>query len=208
MGIKKIQNIQGTLNVTDGIQQNGTDISNIYATKTEVNLNLAVDFSESKQYALGDAVLKDNLIYVCTSAITTSGPWDSSKWARALPHIQAIDNSIGFSQEQITWTGYYYANVFWQDQGHNNRLPNRLDKLYVDVESNATYVYIASGEHYIRLTPLATSSIAGVMKLYSSLGDAEDGTITQKKISEELRKKVELDTRHLSTDERLDIKLD
>lgn len=203
MGIKRIK---GTLDVTNGIRQNGTDISEIYATKAEWRQNLASEFSSSATYAEGDAVLRNGLLYICTARSFGPAPWDSTKWQRALPLIQAAENPDGFSQDQITWNGYYYADVFWKESAHVNRLPNRLDRLYFDEETQMTYVYASSPERYVRLAPIATSSIAGIMKLYAGLGDATDGTITQKGISDELRKKVEIDTRYLESDERLDLK--
>lgn len=40
----------------------------------------ADEFSESKTYAVGDYVEHSNAVYVCKTAITTPGAWDSSKW--------------------------------------------------------------------------------------------------------------------------------
>ena len=39
---------------------------------------------------------------------------------------------------------------------------------------------------------LASEQLAGVMKLYSTTGDNEDGTMTQRAITKELGEKVEL----------------
>jgi hypothetical protein len=39
---------------------------------------------------------------------------------------------------------------------------------------------------------LASEQLAGVMKLYSTTGDNEDGTMTQRAITKELSEKVEL----------------
>lgn len=45
-------------------------------------LDLAPVFSTSSTYAVGDVVLYDNKIYKCTTAVTTAGAWDGSKWTQ------------------------------------------------------------------------------------------------------------------------------
>lgn len=40
--------------------------------------------------------------------------------------------------------------------------------------------------------PIATSSISGIMRLYNSIGENTDGTMTQKAITDELSEKVEV----------------
>lgn len=102
--------------------------------------------------------------------------------------------------------GYYYAGVFWKESAHLNRLPNKPNLIYQDIDSQASFMYYEKTQSYERLVPLASDQVAGVMKLYSSLGSATDGAMNQDVVSSELRKKVELDTQHLQTDERLDIK--
>ena len=37
-------------------------------------------FDATKTYAVGDYCTKDSKVYVCTTAITTAGDWDSSDW--------------------------------------------------------------------------------------------------------------------------------
>lgn len=46
-------------------------------------------FSATSTYAVGDLVIYDNAAYVCTTAVTTAGAWDSSKftaYATQLPN--------------------------------------------------------------------------------------------------------------------------
>ena len=45
--------------------------------------NFANDFSTSSTYAVGDMVLYQGDLYQCTTAITTAGAWDSTKWTQA-----------------------------------------------------------------------------------------------------------------------------
>lgn len=42
------------------------------------------DFSTSSTYQVGDYVMYKGKLYKCTTAITTSGAWDSSKWSLAI----------------------------------------------------------------------------------------------------------------------------
>lgn len=42
------------------------------------------DFSTSSTYQVGDYVMYQGKLYKCTTAITTSGAWDSSKWSLAI----------------------------------------------------------------------------------------------------------------------------
>ena len=68
-------------------------------------------------------------------------------------------------------------------------------------------LYIYDGNAYQKISgagstalPNATSEIPGVMKLYNTIGDNVDGTMTQKAITDELDDKVEIE---LNKDEEL-----
>ena len=54
--------------------------------------------------------------------------------------------------------------------------------------------------HSLVNIPIATSETAGIMKLYNTTGDNEDGTMTQKSITSEIAKKFVVST---GTDEDL-----
>ena len=60
--------------------------------------------------------------------------------------------------------------------------------------NNVNELYYWSGEAYILVgvgnLPVASSETAGVLKLYKTTGNSEDGSMTQKSITEELGKKV------------------
>ena len=129
--------------------------------------------------------------------------WDASHWQRAVVMARPDDESDGMPPADIVWSGYYYADVFWKEAAHLNRLPNRPDRIYADVPSKGLYVYSSLIEEYVRLIPLASPTVSGVSKLYSDLGDNADGSVTQQKVSEELGRKVEMDVSHLQSDEIL-----
>ena len=64
-------------------------------------------------------------------------------------------------------------------------------KIYVDKQTSVLYLY--NGTEYIEVTqsiPMANSSQAGTLKLYSVPGKNEDGTMTQKVITELLNEKA------------------
>lgn len=70
--------------------------------------------------------------------------------------------------------------------------PN-LNKIYIDIENpNNLYYYNGFGYTLIGSQVLtATPDTAGIVKLYKTKGQNEDGTMTQKAITDNLNKKVE-----------------
>lgn len=64
----------GTLNtvkIDDVIYEVGGD---------SANQNIADAFSELQTYAVGDYCIYESILYKCTTAVTTAGAWDSTKW--------------------------------------------------------------------------------------------------------------------------------
>lgn len=53
--------------------------------------NFADDFSTSSTYDVDDCVLYEGNLYKCTTAITTAGAWDSTKWTT----VKAVDVGSG-----------------------------------------------------------------------------------------------------------------
>ena len=45
---------------------------------------IADDFSTASTYAVGDYVIYNDSLYKCTTAVTTAGAWDSTKWTETL----------------------------------------------------------------------------------------------------------------------------
>lgn len=89
--------------------------------------------------------------------------------------------------------GYLYNGSFYKDSEHSNELTGNTNKLYINL-NNVNELYYWSGETYILVgvgnLPVASAETAGVLKLYKTTGNSEDGTMTQKSITEELGKKV------------------
>lgn len=95
--------------------------------------------------------------------------------------------------------GYYSENEFYSNAQLTQKILGSTLKIYIDLSSNAIY-YFDGQEYKSFQIPDATSSTKGIMKLYDTLGDNVDGTMTQKAITDELDDKVELS---LKADEEL-----
>ena len=83
--------------------------------------------------------------------------------------------------------GYYYQNVFYQDDLHQVAMRGMINKIYID--DNARKLYLFDGENYITIQDTfvtATADIPGIVKLYGTTGQNVDGTMTQKAITDEL----------------------
>lgn len=67
-----------------GTEQEFAQLLANYANVAEMTQNLpdivADEYSTSSTYAVGDYCLHDGKLYVCTSAVTTAGAWNSNKW--------------------------------------------------------------------------------------------------------------------------------
>lgn len=101
--------------------------------------------------------------------------------------------------------GYYNEGKFYKDKELTIEIPPRTNKIYICIKKTYT-LYIYDGIAYNQISgaagalPTATSTMPGVMKLYDTVGENVDGTMTQKAISDELDDKVEI---QLNKDEEL-----
>ena len=89
--------------------------------------------------------------------------------------------------------GYYYEGNFYSDAAHTIKLDSFTTNLYIDLKTSQLYFF--NGAEYKELNnnlQLASEQAAGIMKLYSTTGENEDGTMTQKAITKELSEKFEL----------------
>lgn len=100
--------------------------------------------------------------------------------------------------------GYFHEDKFYKDNLHTAPINGATQKIYIDLRTRRIYFY-EDGVFYttaagITIDDTASSDRPGVMKLYQGLGEGEDGTISQKAISDELKEKVEVT---LNADEEL-----
>lgn len=90
--------------------------------------------------------------------------------------------------------GYLSDNQFYSDAELTILIEASVNKIYVDAVNGKMYVY--NGEAYIganQTVTAASPSEAGIMKLYDSVGENTDGTMTQKAITDELNEKFEVE---------------
>lgn len=107
--------------------------------------------------------------------------------------------------DELIIKGYYSDNKFYKDKELTIELPAQTNKIYICIKGVYT-LYIYDGVAYQKISntagslPTASATTPGVMKLYDTVGNNEDGTMTQKAITDELDDKVEI---QLNKDEEL-----
>lgn len=104
--------------------------------------------------------------------------------------LQFTDADIRNAVQQ----GYYENGVFYKDFTLNTPFPAMINKIYIDIPHRKIYYY--NGEQYIpaeaELT-VANSETPGIVKLYNTVGQNTDGTMTQKSITDELNMRIKTD---------------
>lgn len=90
--------------------------------------------------------------------------------------------------------GYYSNGNFYRDSQYTIQVQGANNKVYIDIKEHALYFYhegnfiSISNEKY----ELATETQMGIMKLYQTIGQNTDGTMSQKAIADELDDKFEV----------------
>ena len=97
--------------------------------------------------------------------------------------------------------GYYYANIFWEEEEHLNPLTRYVSKLYIDIPTSDIYYY-ATDTNYYKLVGVAQvgSNVPGLVKLYAGKGNNVDGAMTQGATTTELNKKVEMSLEEIANE--------
>ena len=89
---------------------------------------------------------------------------------------------------QLIFKGYYEGGLFFKDKELTEIHKAFTDVIYIDLNTNKLYYF--NGEEFCQINRQdlkpASATEAGIMKLYSSTGYNEDGTMTQKAITEEI----------------------
>ena len=78
------------MSVVNGFQVGSDTLKYNYESLENYN---TPEFSASSTYAVGDYVMHEGKLYRCTTAITTAGAWNSSKWTAAVLTDDVRDNS-------------------------------------------------------------------------------------------------------------------
>jgi len=138
--------------------------SRFVLTKTQM---ASVDDAKmpSKYFAL---CTDDNQIYYYDKSKTING--ETGKFT---PIASASDVII---------RGYYLNNKFYTDSTYTIECVKDTKYIYVDNNTNGT-LYTWDGTQYNKSVKDASSTVAGVMKLYNTHGQNEDGSMTQKEIT-------------------------
>lgn len=89
--------IVGDVKYTYSVVSNIGGLSNEYLTR---NSNIANDYSSSSTYAVGDYVFYGNILYRCTTAITTAESWTSAHWTQVKTTTDIKDNTTNISNLQ------------------------------------------------------------------------------------------------------------
>lgn len=91
--------------------------------------------------------------------------------------------------------GFFVDDAFYEDKSGTVPIAGAVHKLYIDMATQQMFVF--DGEKYIsaggKQIANATSEIPGIMKLYDTLGQNTDGTITQRLFTDEINQKIEMD---------------
>ena len=99
--------------------------------------------------------------------------------------------------------GFYdhVTEKFYSDKLLQKEVKKQENIIYLDIDTSQLYYWTGEVFKQIELNlPTASETVLGVLKLYNTVGDNTDGTMTQKAITEELDTKVELS---LKEDEEL-----
>lgn len=104
--------------------------------------------------------------------------------------LQFVDEDIRNAVQQ----GYYDNGIFYKDTTKQTPFQSMVNKIYIDKPRSRIYYF--NGVEYVPIDATlttASSDIAGTMKLYSTMGQNTDGTMTQKSITDELTIRIKAD---------------
>jgi len=87
---------------------------------------------------------------------------------------------LGAAEENIVIEGYYVQeyDTFFKESAHINPIIKKISKLYKDIPTGL--FYYLSNNVYTGVYQIADETHYGVSKLYKSSGQNEDGSISQK----------------------------
>ena len=91
--------------------------------------------------------------------------------------------------------GYYYNGRFYANEEHTITIVGYDYKIYIDIPSSDIYEYDKDGLQFVKIggAPVASSTVAGITKLYNEPGNNTDGTMTQGSITTEIGKKFKVE---------------
>ena len=176
-----------------------------YVLKTPLNTNKAILTSMLEELeANGDGIVRRDNDYnydkVADTFVPSNGEIclvDTSKDGLRVKvgDGKTVWRELEYADEFII-KGYYNEGKFYKDNLFTKPISGAVHKLYIDLRTNKIYFYdndtFLAPTMGITVDDIATPDRAGVVKLYDELGEAEDGTLSQKALTEELEGKVEV----------------
>lgn len=112
--------------------------------------------------------------------------------ASTFAELDYVSKYLETQIQTVNVRGYYYNGEFYVDKEHRQKYVPYNHKLYIENDTKKIYSYTGTAYEVISEVQNATSEIAGIAKLYNSLGSNIDGSITQNCITANLNKKVEM----------------
>ena len=105
--------------------------------------------------------------------------------------LEYTDKYLRDQLSGIVVKGYFFNGSFYADEEHKITIVPYDYKVYIDITAGKydIYVYGDLSFHKAVEIPTATSTSAGIMKLYDTTGHNTDGTMTQDAITTEIGKK-------------------
>lgn len=104
---------------------------------------------------------------------------------------QTVFNKLGYVNTIFEIVKFINNKIYDINDNSIELTPN-FNKLYIDVD-NINDLYYYNGIDFIIINsqlPKASNENAGIMKLYETVGQNTDGTMTQKAITDELKHKI------------------
>lgn len=90
--------------------------------------------------------------------------------------------------------GYLHNGKFYRDIIYSVEMMPMINKIFIDDATRKIYFYNGTSYQNIQTTlTTATAIEPGVVKLYATMGQNTDGTMTQKSITDELTVRIKAD---------------
>ena len=154
-GLQEVSTLQSGDYIAVDNESNGTHKFDAMKMGANMASNIAPAYSTAATYAIGDFCMHDNILYKCTTAISTPESWTASHWTQTSAGValaQKVDKVSGKGLSQNDFT---------------NALKTKLDGIASGAEVNVQADWSqtdTSADDYIKNKPVdATSSVGGLM---------------------------------------------
>ena len=107
-------------------------------------------------------------------------------------NLPFTDEEVYKSIDALIVSGELVDDIFYTDSTHTDYYTPAGGTIYIDTARSKVYVY--NNRQYVCINKdvtLASAEQAGIVKLYNTTGNAIDGTMTQRAITEKFDTKVE-----------------